>query len=112
MTNPMTEKQLQLRRELEPIIKRFRSYAITMRDAMTEIEVVFESRLAEANKRVEELEAEQTRSDQILIAVGSNVGCGDPRWHEIEEMIEQHRLIRAELEEPIIVDLTNPTEEQ
>jgi len=50
----MTEEQLQLRRELEPIIKRFRNCHITMRGAMTELEVVFESRLAEANKRVEE----------------------------------------------------------
>ena len=50
---PMTDEQFQLRRDLEPIIKRFRSHTITMRDAMTEIEAVFTAQLTAKQERID-----------------------------------------------------------
>jgi len=61
----MTEDRLELRRKLEPIIKRFRNYTITMRDAMSEIESVFQSQLSELTAENERLK------DELELAKGT-----------------------------------------
>lgn len=53
-----------------------------------------------------DLKAENERKRQIIIAIQNNVGCGEPPWFEVEDMIEADARIIAELQEPVVIDLT------
>ena len=64
----------------------------------------------ENNRLTTELSAAQQeieRKRQIINAMQDCVGCGEPVWEEVMVMIRQDAKIIAELQEPIVVDLTN-----